>query len=219
LIVAYAAVPIQYFLAYTGALKLFNSFIPITMVIVIPFILVVNGKTEKIGRSMSLIPSIMILTIFMLSHIALLFNFEAPGFEVGYAGLILFLVILTALNDVFQFTWGKLLGKHKITPNISPNKTWEGFIGGILTTGALGALIHFLTPLSALEAGITGFVLGIIGFAGDILVSAIKRDLKIKDTDDLIPGHGGAMDRMDSLLLTAPVFYQLLNFFMAHPIG
>ena len=211
---AYLAIPINYYLVYKNYYYHFSFFIPLLMFIAVPFILVIRGKTEKIGRSMAYIPSILILTVYMLSHIILLFSFEAPGFSVGGGGLIIYLIMLTSFNDVFQFTWGKMLGNRKILPSVSPNKTWEGFIGGILTTAVLAYLIRFLTPLSDVQAIITGLIIGVFGFVGDSFISAIKRDLKIKDTDDLIPGHGGALDRLDSIIITAPIFYHLLRFFI-----
>jgi phosphatidate cytidylyltransferase len=186
------------------------------MFISIPLILVLTGKTTRIGRSMCFIPTELMLTVYMISHIALLYNVEVPGFEVGPGGLILYLLALTSFNDIFQYIWGKLLGKRKIIPRVSPNKTWAGFIGGILTTAGLAVLIRFLTPLTLPEAFIMGFCLGIMGFMGDAVMSAIKRDLELKDTDDLIPGHGGAMDRLDSIVITAPVFYYLLTYMISH---
>ena len=219
LLAAYGAIPVQYYLAYHQQLDLFFAFIPIGMFTLIPFILISGGKTKAIGRSMALIPSLLMLTVFMISHIGLLFNLPISDFDLGYGGLILYLLLLTALNDVFQYTWGKLLGKRKIIPAISPNKTWAGFLGGIITTGFCACLLRFLTPLSGEQALVMGWSLGLAGFAGDILISAIKRDLDLKDTDDIIPGHGGIMDRMDSLVLTAPVFYYLLTFFMEQPIS
>lgn len=219
LLAAYGAIPIQYYLAYQQQMDLFFAFIPIGMFTLTPFVLISSGKTKAIGRSMALIPSLLMLTVFMISHVGLLFNLTLNDFEVGYGGLILYLFLLTALNDVFQFTWGKLFGKRKIIPAISPNKTWAGFLGGIITTGFCAYLLRFLTPLSGGEALVVGWSLGLAGFAGDILISAIKRDLKLKDTDDLIPGHGGIMDRMDSLVLTAPVFYHLLFYFMEEPVS
>lgn len=219
LMVAYGAIPVQYYLAYHQQMDLFFAFIPIGMFILIPFVLISGGKTKAIGRSMALIPSILMLTVFMISHIGLLFNFPISDFDLGYGGLILYLFLLTALNDVFQYTWGKLLGNRKIIPTISPNKTWAGFLGGVITTGFCAYLLRFLTPLSGGETLVIGWSLGLAGFAGDILISAIKRDLDLKDTDDIIPGHGGIMDRMDSLVLTAPVFYHLLAYFIEQPVS
>lgn len=212
LVVAYFAVPVQYYLAFNRYYAEFLYFIPLIMFIVLAVILVMTGKTNKIGRSMSLIPTILLLTVYTLSHIALLFKLEIPDFTLGAGGLILYLILLTAFNDVFQFIWGKLLGKRKILPNVSPNKTWEGFIGGVITTAFLGYLLRFLTPLAGLQALIMGLTIGIMGFIGDSMISAIKRDLGLKDTDDLIPGHGGAMDRLDSIIITAPIFYHTLTY-------
>jgi len=214
LFVAYFTIPVQYYFAFWHDIEPFYYFIPLVMSITIPFVLVLSGNTEKIGRSMSLIITVLLLTVYMLSHIVLLFNLEIPGYTIGAGGLIIYLVALTGFNDVFQFFWGKLLGKEKILPLVSPNKTWAGFLGGILSTAGLGYGLRFLTPLSGGAALITGLSLGIMGFVGDAVLSAVKRDLRLKDTDDLIPGHGGAMDRLDSIVITAPVFYHLLTFFI-----
>lgn len=216
LFAAYFTIPIQYWLAYSNHYTQFLYFIPFCAYVGIAFLLVMTGKTARIGRSMSLIPSVLLLTVYMLSHVILLFNLEIPNFSIGAGGLIIYLVVLTSFNDVFQFTWGKLFGKRKILPSISPNKTVVGFLGGVLTTGALAYSIHFLTPLTPLQSLIMGVAIGVAGFVGDALISAIKRDLGIKDTDNLIPGHGGALDRLDSILITAPVYYHLLNYFIGN---
>ncbi len=214
LFISYFVIPVQYYLAYKFYYHQFLCFIPLIVFIGIPTLLVLTGKTRKIGRSMSMIPTVLMLTVFMLSHMVLLFHFDVPNFSAGGGGLILFLVMLTGLNDVFQFTWGKLLGRKKILPMVSPNKTWAGFIGGVLSTACLAYIIRSLTPLEGYEAFLTGLIIGISGFIGDSIISAVKRDLRLKDTDDLIPGHGGAMDRLDSIIITTPIFYHLLIIFI-----
>lgn len=206
LMAGYLSIPLQYLFIYNGWENLSFAFIPIIFFVGIPFLLIANGNVKGIGKSMALIPATVMLSVFMISHVGFLVNIVSDQ-QVGAA--ILFLFCLTAANDVFQYIWGKLIGGPKIVPKISPNKTWAGFVGGILTTSLLGIALQFLTPFNLQEAFLVGLSLGIAGFAGDILVSAIKRDLKIKDTGDLIPGHGGALDRLDSLVLTAPVFYYL----------
>ncbi len=210
MLACYLCIPIQYYLAYHNYYHEFLYFIPLVMFSTIAIILVLTGDTKLIGRSMSILPAMLMLTVYFLSYMVLLFNVPTPYGLAGSGGLILFLVAITAFNDVFQFTWGKLLGKKKILPKISPNKTWVGFIGGVLTTGVLAFLISDLTPLDGLHAFLIGLALGVMGFLGDVLISAIKRDLKLKDTSDLIPGHGGAMDRLDSIIFTTPLFYHLL---------
>jgi phosphatidate cytidylyltransferase len=211
LIWCYIAIPIQYVLAYNGLFNLFVIFIPIVMFIWIPFMLVMRGETTEIGRSMSVLPTQLMLTVFSLSHLAFLLSLpEIAGFNAGGRGLLLFIVFITEINDVFQFTWGKLLGRHKIIPKISPNKTWEGFIGGILTTTIIGYFLRFLTPFSEIEALVVSFIVACAGFVGDVVVSAVKRDIGLKDTGTLIPGHGGILDRIDSLSITAVVFFHIV---------
>jgi phosphatidate cytidylyltransferase len=111
-----------------------------------------------------------------------------------------------------QFTWGKLLGRHKIIPKISPNKTWEGFIGGLICTTAIGYFLRFLTPLNNYQALFVSFMMAFAGFVGDVVMSAVKRDIGIKDTGSIIPGHGGILDRIDSLAYTAPAFFHLVYY-------
>ena len=115
-------------------------------------------------------------------------------------------------NDIMQFIWGKLLGRHKILPKVSPNKTWEGFLGGVISTTVIGYFLGFLTPLSAPNVILVSALLAIAGFSGDVVISAIKRDKGIKDMGNSIPGHGGVFDRIDSLSYTAPVFFHLVYY-------
>ena len=207
----YLAVPVQYYLAYKGYYSLFLIFIPIFMHVWIPFMLVIRGVTEDIGRAMAVLPTQLMLTVFGISHLAFLLALpDLEGYPLGGRGLLLFVVFITEMNDVFQFTWGKLFGKYKITPKVSPNKTWEGFIGGILTSTIVGAYLRFLTPFSFNQALIISFSVACAGFIGDVVVSAIKRDIGKKDTGNTIPGHGGILDRIDSLAMTAPVFFHIV---------
>ncbi|MCE2864688.1 MAG: phosphatidate cytidylyltransferase [Flavobacteriia bacterium] len=205
---AYLAIPVQYYIAYMGWFAPFLIFIPVFMFTWIPFLLVLKGHTQDIARSMSVIPTHLMLTVFSISHLAYLLSLpELPGFEVGGRGLLLYVVFLTEMNDVFQFTWGKLLGRRKIIEKISPNKTWEGFIGGLLSTVAAAYFLRFLTPFSAEIALLAGLLIACSGFVGDIIVSAIKRDFGLKDTGNAIKGHGGILDRIDSLAISSPFFF------------
>lgn len=213
LIWCYLAVPVQYYLAYKGYYGAFLIFIPIFMFLWIPFMLVIKGETEGITKSMSVLPTQLMFCVFGISHLAYLLSLpEIPGFKPGGRGLLLFLVFLTEMNDVFQFTWGKLFGKYKILPKVSPNKTWEGFIGGLISTTIVGYFLRFLTPLSVWEVVMVSFIVAFTGFVGDVVVSAIKRDMGVKDTGNAIPGHGGILDRIDSLATTAPVFFHIVYF-------
>lgn len=125
---------------------------------------------------------------------------------------IIFIVVVTELNDVFQYLMGKFFGKHKITPTISPNKTLEGFIGGVFLTVILGTILgFFLLKTDIFVNIIIGVILGISGFFGDVFMSCLKRKANIKDTGTLLPGHGGLLDRMDSLIFNAPIFFWILS--------
>ena len=211
LIWCFLSIPVQYYFAYIGHYGLFLTFIPVFMYLWIPFMLVINGETEDISRSMSVLPTQLMLTVFGVSHLAFLVSLpDIEGFDVGGRALLLFIVFITEMNDNFQFTWGKLLGRYKIIPKVSPNKTWEGLIGGVITTVVVGYLLRFLTPFSEIEILIVCGVVAITGFIGDVVVSAIKRDIGIKDTGRAIPGHGGILDRIDSLALTGPVFFHIV---------
>jgi len=129
-------------------------------------------------------------------------------------GLLVYILILSLMCDFFQAIFGQTIGKHKILPKISPNKTWEGLIGGTLLTGVLSySMGIYLTPYGASELFILGCCLGLCCFGADVTISSIKRWIGVKDTGKLLPGHGGLMDRFDSILLSAPVlfFYTVLS--------
>lgn len=210
LFIGYLSIPIQYILVYNGLFASAMVFIPLGMFLLIPLALVISGNMERIGRSMTTIPSLLILTVYMPSHLLLLHHFEFESYELGGGGMILFMILITAFNDVFQYTWGKLIGKRKILPNVSPNKTVGGMVGGIITTGMFGWLLSFMMPFDPITVLLLSLVVGFLGFAGDAILSAIKRDLKIKDTGDAIPGHGGIMDRLDSFVFITPFFVHLI---------
>lgn len=125
---------------------------------------------------------------------------------------IIFIVVVTELNDVFQYLMGKFFGKRKITPHISPNKTLEGLIGGIFLTVILSNILGFFLLKTDFSINtILGIALGISGFFGDIFMSYLKRKTNVKDTGNLLPGHGGVLDRVDSLVFNAPLFFWILT--------
>jgi len=209
----FLSIPIQYYLAYIGWYGAYIIFIPVVMFLFLPLRLVLKGDTFGITKSMATLHWILMLTVFGLSHMAYLLSLpEREGFTNGGRGLLLFLVFLTEINDVMQFTWGKILGRNKIIPKVSPNKTWEGFIGGVISTTIIGYFLHFLTPLNAGQVVFISFMISISGFFGDIVMSSIKRDIGVKDMATTIPGHGGVLDRIDSLAYTAPVFFHIVYF-------
>jgi phosphatidate cytidylyltransferase len=175
----------------------------------------VAGQTERYLSRAAIIHWGLVTCVYTLGYVPMLMRVpaaEAP--QAGPAGLVLLLLVATEANDVAQYCWGKALGRRKIMPKVSPNKTWEGFLGGWATTTALILLVApYLTPLRGWGLWSIALLLPPVGFAGDVTMSAIKRDLKVKDTSALIPGHGGVLDRVDSLTFTAPMFFHLTAFF------
>lgn len=207
------AIPIQYYLAYIAWYGAYIIFIPVVMFLLLPLRLVLKGDTHGITKSIALLQWILMLSVFGISHLAYLLSLpELPDFNAGGRGLLLFLVFLTEINDIMQFIWGKLLGRHKILPKVSPNKTWEGFLGGVVSTTVIGYFIGFLTPLSTPNVILVSALIAVAGFSGDVVISAIKRDKGIKDMGNCIAGHGGVFDRIDSLSYTAPVFFHLVYY-------
>lgn len=211
---AYLAIPLHYYWVETAWYGMFIIFIPVYMFLLLPLRMVIIGETEGFLRAAGTLHWGMMTTVFSLSHMAFLLVLPAANNPAGGgAGLMLYLVFLTQFNDVAQYTWGKLFGKHKVIPKVSPKKTWEGLLGGILTTLILAVLIApYLTPLSLLEAAGAGFIIAVFGFIGDVTISALKRDLGVKDSGSLLPGHGGILDRIDSLTYTAPLFFHYIYF-------
>lgn len=209
----YFAIPIQYTLAYFNTYDLFLTFLPVTMFILLSLRGVVSGASQEFNKATGAVHWSLMMTVFSFSHIALLYshNLPLPMGDLRFH-LVLFLIVTTELNDVFQFTWGKLFGKRKIIPHISPNKTMEGLLGGVLSTMMLAYFLKDFILVSTDKALILGFLISVTGFFGDILFSAVKRDLKIKDLGSSLPGHGGLLDRVDSLALTAMVFFYALKF-------
>ena len=209
----YLSIPIQYFLAFKGYYTLFLIFIPVFMFIIIPFLLVLTGETKDIIRTMCILPTSLMLGVFGISHLALLINFpEMNSNGVSGKALLLFLIFITEANDIMQFVWGKIFGKHKILPKVSPNKTWEGFIGGVISTAIIGYFMGFLTPLNSWQLILLSGSIAIFGFMGDAIMSAVKRDFGVKDMSNAIPGHGGILDRVDSLSTTASPFFHMIYF-------
>ena len=211
---AFLAIPIQYYLAYSEWYEAYIIFIPVVMFLFLPMRITLKGDTNGIIKSMATLHWILMLTVFGISHMAYLLSLpDIPGFDAGGRGLLLFVVFLTEINDVMQFMWGKLFGRHKIVPKVSPNKTWEGFIGGVISSTIIGYFLAFLTPLETWQVIFVSAFIAITGFIGDIVMSSIKRDVGVKDTGSIIPGHGGVLDRIDSLAYTAPVFFHWVYFF------
>ncbi len=152
------------------------------------------------------------ICVICIAHIPALLALNIPGYEDRNLYLLVFLVLIAQVSDVSQYVWGKLFGKHRIAPTISPSKTVEGFIGGMASATLTGAAVWWITPFSVIQATGLSLLIALMGFAGGLVLSAQKRARGIKDWGNLIQGHGGMLDRMDSLWLSAPLFYYCVKF-------
>ncbi|NUE67597.1 MULTISPECIES: phosphatidate cytidylyltransferase [Snodgrassella] len=209
----FITIPINYWLIGIDWYGLFIVFIPVYMFLFLPARMVIAGDTRHFLRTVSQLQWGLMTTVFTFSHVAFLLVLPNDNQQTG-ALLVLFLVGLTEFNDITQYLWGKSLGRIKITPKVSPNKTLAGLLGGIGSTTIAAMLLGpLLTSLNWGMAILAGLIISVSGFCGDIVMSAIKRDIGIKDSGTLLPGHGGILDRLDSLIFTAPVFFHFIRYF------
>ena len=204
--------PLQYFLIGIHWYGMFAILIPVYAFLFVPTRLAIAGDTQSFLERASTIQWGLMVCIYCLSYAPALLMLQIPGYGPD-AKLLLFLVVVDQMSDVLQYVWGKLLGKHKIAPVVSPNKTWEGFVGGVLTATLLGTALWWMTPFRPWAACWISLSITLMGFAGGLTMSAIKRDRGVKDYGTLIQGHGGILDRMDSMCFAAPVFFHIVRYF------
>ena len=209
---AYLAIPFQFLWIGYEWYGMFIVWIPVYVFLFLPMRMVLVGETQGFLHAAGTLHWGLMITVFAVGHVAYLLVLpEEVNPNGGGAALVLYLVLLTECNDVAQYLWGKSLGRHKALPTVSPGKTVEGMLGGVATTILLAWLLaSWLTPLGTREALIAGAIIGIGGFIGDVVVSSVKRDTGVKDSGAMLPGHGGILDRLDSLTYTAPLFFHFI---------
>jgi len=213
--VFFVVMPVQYWLVWHDWYGLFAIFIPVYVFLLVPTRSALAGEAEQFLTRTATIQWALMTCVYCVSYAPALLTLDIAGYENENAKLLLFLVIVVQGSDVFQYVWGKLLGRHRIAPAISPNKTWEGFLGGIATATVMGTALSWATPFAPWQAALMSLVIALMGFAGGLTMSAIKRDRGVKDFGTLIAGHGGVLDRIDSLCFAAPVFFHLTRYFFA----
>jgi phosphatidate cytidylyltransferase len=209
LCVFFIITPLQYLSIGLQWYPLYNNLIPLFAFLLIPILSVVSGDYKAFLERVSKIQWGLMICVYCVSHVPALLGLNIPGYENQNTKLLFFFVIVVQISDVLQYVWGKLFGKRKIAPNISPNKTWEGFIGGVCCATLIGTLLWWVTPFSPWQAAGISLAISLTGFAGGLTMSAIKRDCGVKNFGTIIEGHGGVLDRIDSICFAAPVFYQL----------
>jgi phosphatidate cytidylyltransferase len=209
----FVVLPVHYWLLATQWYGLFIIFIPVYAFLFIPIRIAVAGDCERYLERTSKIQWALMVCVYFVSHAPALMLLRIPGYEGQGAKLLFFLVCVAQMSDVLQYVCGKLFGRHPIAPKLSPNKTVEGFVGGGLLATGLGASLWWITPFTPLQAAGFAALCVMMGFFGGLVMSAIKRDRGVKDYGEILPGHGGMMDRIDSLCFAAPIFFHLVRYF------
>jgi phosphatidate cytidylyltransferase len=209
----FVLIPLQYALIGYDWYGLFAILIPVYAFLILPAVAALAGDPDRfLERSAKLQWAVMV-TVYCVSYTPALLLLHIPGYEGQDALLIFFLLLVTQMSDVLQYVFGKLLGRTLLAPTVSPSKTVEGLIGGGLAATAVGGAMYWITPFSPLEALGMSFVIVVMGFLGGLALSAVKRSLGVKDWGAMIEGHGGMLDRVDSLSFAAPVFFHLTRYF------
>ncbi|HET7224143.1 MAG TPA: phosphatidate cytidylyltransferase [Candidatus Eisenbacteria bacterium] len=208
---SFLAIPIQYAWAWTHWYGMFIVFIPVYMFLFLPIRLVLAGETRGFVASVAQLQWGLMAFVFGQSHLGFLAGLP-PSPALDGRSLVMFLLFVIEISDVMQYVWGKLAGRHKIIPAISPNKTWEGFAGGIASATLASLAVRFLTPFPVGETLGVALLVCVVGFFGGAVMSAVKRDFGVKDFGASIPGHGGVLDRVDSLCFAAPVFFHYVRY-------
>lgn len=212
LYLAYIAIPVQFYWIAINQYQMFIVFIPLFAILVLSISMVMVGEPNGFLHTVGSVSWGLLITVFSLGHLGFLIVLPASANPNGGAvGLLMYLIFLTQFSDVMQYIVGKSFGRQQVILRVSKGKTWEGLIGGLVTTLILSVLLApWFTPLNHWEGFFAGLLIGLTGFFGDVTISALKRDIGVKDAGTLLPGHGGVLDRVDSLILSAPLFFNFV---------
>ena len=210
--VFFVSLPLQYYLVWIEWYGLYTVFIPVYCFLLLPIIAALRGDTTRFLERIAFVQWGLMICVFCVSHVPALLSLSIPGFEGHNLLLIAFLVLVVQGSDVLQYVFGKLFGRRKVAPSLSPSKTWEGLVGGVASATALGGLLWWITPFSPLQAAGMALVICLLGFFGGLVMSGIKRDRGVKDWGRMIEGHGGMLDRLDSVIFAAPIFFHMTRY-------
>jgi phosphatidate cytidylyltransferase len=208
----FVAIPFQYLLVWIEWYGFYSIFIPVYCFLVLPMVAVLRGEVRDFMQRTATLQWGLMICVYCISHVPALLTLDIPGYEGRNAFLLVFLILIVQSSDVLQYVWGKLFGKTKIAPEVSPSKTVAGFVGGVACTTVLGASLWWITPFSPTQAALISFALALMGFLGGLVMSAIKRDRGVKDWGSMIEGHGGMLDRLDSVCFSAPIFFHIVRY-------
>lgn len=206
----FVVLPFQYFLIGVEWAGFYEVFIPVYAFLFLPILSAVKSDTRNFMERTGTIQWALMVTVFCISHVPALLNLSIPGYEGRGVFLIVFLVLIVQSGDILHHVCSRVCGKHQIAPLVSPNKTVEGFIGGIAASVVLGMLLSWMTPFSAGEAALVSLATALMGFFGGLVLSAMKRDRGVKDWGTAVEG-GGMLDRVASVCFAAPVYFHIVR--------
>lgn len=212
----FVILPLHYLLVGIRWYGMFTIFIPVYAFVFIPFRRVLTGDTREFLASTAKIQWALLVCVYAVSHMPMLLALPLHHYEGQNAALLFYFILIVQLSDVLQYVWGKTLGRHPMAPHVSPSKTWEGAVGGIATTVLVGTCLWWATPFAPYQSALMALLICIAGLLGGLVMSAIKRDLGAKDWGASIAGHGGFLDRIDSLCFAAPLFFHVCGFFFGN---
>src|SRR5438034_7056875 len=211
-LIFFVFLPLQYVLVGIEWYGLYSILIPVYAFLALPIFAALSADTTRFFERAAKLQFALMICVYCISYVPALMMLRIPGFEGGNVLLIAWLVLVVQSSDVLQYVWGKLCGKHKIAPALSPSKTVEGFVGVVASATLLGALLVWLTPFAPWQAALIALIVNLMGFAGGLVMSAMKRDRGVKDWGTMIEGHGGMLDRLDSVIFAAPVYFHLTRY-------
>jgi phosphatidate cytidylyltransferase len=211
----FVVLPLQYWFVLIDWYGMYAVFVPVYVFLLLPVVSVLRGNPKDFLVRVSETQWALMICVYCVSHVPALLYLQIPGFEGRNVMLIAYLIFIVQLSDVLQYVWGKLVGRTKVAPTISPSKTWEGLVGGALSATLVGTALWWMTPFTILQAAGICLLLTLMGFFGGLVMSAIKRDRGVKDWGHLIAGHGGFIDRLDSVIFAAPIFFHVTRYFLS----
>lgn len=209
----FLVLPLQYYFILIDWYGMYAVFVPVYVFLLLPVLSALRGSPQNYLVRVSETQWALMICVYCVSHVPALLYLQIPGFEGRNVLLIAYLIFIVQLSDVMQYVWGKLIGRTKIAPTLSPSKTWEGLIGGALTAILVGTSLWWMTPFTMAQAALMCVILTGMGFFGGLVMSAIKRDRGVKDWGHLIAGHGGFIDRLDSVIFAAPIFFHVTRYY------
>lgn len=209
----YLAIPLQYWLIGIDWYGLFAIMIPVYGFLLLPAVGALEGEVEDFLVRTAKIQWGLMLAVYCISYAPALLMLRIPDYMGENLLLLTYLLLVVQLSDVLQYVFGKLFGRHKLAPVVSPSKTVEGLLGGGLAATAIGAALWWITPFSPRVAAGMSLLIVVAGFMGGLALSAVKRSLGAKDWGTLIEGHGGMLDRLDSVCFAAPIFFHVVRYF------